>query len=241
MRNLLCNSCLVQFFNFLDSEESTFEEKSSLCILRVIQFLIISGIRELFSNTFAGADFDTWDPNAHLCDVDYHPLNDPSLWRLLNVPGRRKILRHHNLITKDGNVRVGLKEYNRWRRALFRQQLQLVNQKRAIADRNQLCGMIKGTEILWFFIIPGKFPDLQKSNFLYWLDNWVYDRLIDWRISLSFFLSLSLDWLIDWLSVSKCLVIYSVVWLVDWWRELLHSNKAVKRSKTRIKTTKTIQ
>ena len=38
-----------QFFNSLNSEESAFEEKSSLYILRLTQFSIISAIRELFS------------------------------------------------------------------------------------------------------------------------------------------------------------------------------------------------
>jgi hypothetical protein len=93
-----------------------------------------------------GAEFDKWDPQGHLRDLKYHPLKDPALWRFCNAPSRRATLLSHQLITEDGNVRVGLKEYNQWRRDMFRQQLQLVHKKRDIAECNQLCGTIKGKE-----------------------------------------------------------------------------------------------
>ncbi|XP_055336515.1 uncharacterized protein LOC129586973 isoform X2 [Paramacrobiotus metropolitanus] len=89
-----------------------------------------------------GAMFDTWDINVHVYDTEYHPLHDPAL-RIFCF-NRRKILLHQKLITPDGNVRANLRQFNQWRRHLFRYQHQLILKKQALARRDELCDTIRG-------------------------------------------------------------------------------------------------
>ena len=60
-------------------------------------------------------DFDLSDPFfTDYKPGEYRPLHDPHLKHFLNKKSVRRCLTKNNLITKDGEVRCTLQEYNRF-------------------------------------------------------------------------------------------------------------------------------
>ena len=64
------------------------------------------------------SDFDNNDPNIHLFNNDYISLHDRQIAPYFEDADARKVLQRHGLITSDGKVLCGLKEYNDYRRYL---------------------------------------------------------------------------------------------------------------------------
>lgn len=67
-------------------------------------------------------DFSFTDPHCREVSYDYNALHDPHVKGWASVPSNVRLLQRQGLITDDLNVVCTLKEYNEYRRFMWRQQ-----------------------------------------------------------------------------------------------------------------------
>ncbi|VVC29025.1 Hypothetical protein CINCED_3A019895 [Cinara cedri] len=78
----------------------------------------LMGIHPLQTKT--RLDFSLNDPHSNEIKYDYNPLHDPHLKKWANSKQNRKFLHQQGLVTDDMEVICTLKEYNEYRRYLWR-------------------------------------------------------------------------------------------------------------------------
>lgn len=82
--------------------------------------------------------FSLKDPHSRDVSNTYNSLHDPHLKRWVNLPTNRKFLQKQGLITDDGDVICNLKEYNEYRKFLWRIHNDMVLQKLKQIDQQKL-------------------------------------------------------------------------------------------------------
>ncbi|XP_050529496.1 uncharacterized protein LOC126899034 [Daktulosphaira vitifoliae] len=83
-------------------------------------------------------NFSLDDPYGNEVSYSYNPLHDPHLKRWINIENNRKFLIKQGLITKDTEVICSLKEYNEYRRFLWRVHKDEINRKIKEEDEKKI-------------------------------------------------------------------------------------------------------